>query len=197
MNTSTCPRGLSIVGLSAMLLVASLSVASGQTKIYARFSNGADAWTGPVVRADQTGTWVELQYVSFGTEATPGYAQGNFQPGNPQPKGIAFSKFIDRLSPRFFQAMISRLPVTASNGPDVTIDYVRTVGGTPRTVFRLGLENVYFTSLSSEGSDGDDNLSETGVLDFEIQTITVWPITGTTLGSPVSITWNRSTGTVN
>ena len=200
MNTPTSPRGLSAFGLAVLLLFASLSFASGQNKIYARFSDGTSNWTGPVVRAGQTGTWVELQSVSFGTEAAPGSPTGpggTFAPGKAQAMGVAFSKVVDSLPPRFFLAMVSGSPVTTTTGPDVTIDYVRTVGGTPQTVFRLGLKNVYFTSLVSEGYDGDENLREKGVLDFEIQTITVWPVTGSTLGAPVTFTWNRSTGGVS
>ena len=173
------------------LLTIAAPLCQAQT-IFARFAGGGGDWAGGVVRPGLTGEWVPLLSASFGFSNTVSFSGSGGQPtaGRAQFKQIAITKTVSKISPRFFASLMSSTPVPSTSGADVIIDFLQSVGGTMRTVMRLELEPAFFENLDCAVSVGDSDLSENVSINYGSFRITVWPVQGNSLGSPISSGWS-------
>lgn len=175
---------------------------SAQVTIYAKFLNGATPWNGESTAAGRTG-WAELESISLGaaTPVTIGSATGGAGAGKLAFDPIAISKVVDRLTPQIFASMASGQNLSGQTNGDLTIEFVRPVGGTPTVFFRVELKLVFFVSSASTTTVGDVTVRENIKMLCGAQRITTVPIVGGIPQTPVVRSWsqvlNNSTFGVN
>ncbi len=194
MNTrfSSFTRRLLIVAVLGVFHTIGASVGFGQVTIYAKFLNGLTPWNGESTAQGRTG-WAELESISLGaaTPVTIGAAAGGAGVGKLEFDPIAISKVVDRLTPQIFATMASGQSLHGQTNGDLTIEFVKPVGGTPTVFFRVELKLVFFVSSASATTVGDDTVRENIKMVCGAQRITTVPIVGGVAQPPVVRSWSQ------
>lgn len=178
-----------------ILMGVAAPICRANVTIFAKFSTGTGNWAGDITRVGSTGEWIELQSISTGASAEVSFTQGGVSAVSFKPVSIV--KPVNKLSPQFFSSLTTGTAVPSQTGGDVIIEFVKTVGTTRQTIMRLELDIVYFTGLDADTSQGSDDVQETLTLVYNAQRLTVWPVVGTTLGTPKVSSWSKATGSIN
>ncbi len=185
-------RRIAALLVLAVALTVGASRSMAQVTIYAKFLNGLSPWNGESTAAGRAG-WAELDSISLGasTPVTIGSASGGAGVGKLAFDPIAISKVVDRLTPQIFSFLASGQNLGGQTNGDLTIEFVRPVGGTPTVFFRVELRLVFFVSTASTTTVGDDTVRENIKMLCGAQRITTVPIVGGVPQTPVIRSWSQ------
>jgi len=158
--------------LAAIAVFMFVAAAQAQVDIYMSVSTSAPAAMGtnpqavPTLAGDSTDSqypkWIALGSAQMGVGRAVSINNGTIATSNPSVSEVSITKMTDSITPSLYTLVCGGTATVSQPIPYVTIDFRKS--GTTQVFYRLQMQNVYFTGVST--SSGGDVPSESVTLFF-------------------------------